>query len=374
MFAQGSLSYFTTAHDIKAGYQFDYAWNEVLYFSSSGMRAVYRTGVPDSVNTYNTPARSIPENIQQGLYIQDKWRPSRKLTINGGVRLDTNYGWTRALCQEATPFVEARCFDKMSGIPDWKAVSPRLSAVYDIAGDGRTALKFAANRYIIPVGSSVLDRVNPIFLANDTRPWRAQADCASVNNVGCDLNGDLLPQLNELGASSGFSFGNLNRYEPGYEWPWAREFSAEIQRQLPLNMVVSAGYTRRDKLGNLGSRNVAVPKETYIPLTVTEVNSGETVKVYNQAPALRGRQDFVWGNVEELNSTYNGTDITLDKRMSNGWMMTGGISIGETNGWVGQHRSQQSELARVQPRHRRQRHAVLVPAVRALRPAVRRFR
>ena len=142
------------------------------------MRADYRSGVPESVNTYNTPARSIPENIQQGLYIQDKWRPSRKLTINGGLRLDTNYGWTRALCQEATPFVAARCFDKMSGIPDWKSVSPRFSAVYDIAGDGRTALKFAANRYIIPVGSSVLDRVNPIFLANDTRPWRAQCRCA----------------------------------------------------------------------------------------------------------------------------------------------------------------------------------------------------
>ena len=335
VFLQGSLSYFTTAHDIKAGYQFDYAWNEVLYFSSSGMRAVYRTGVPDSVNTYNTPARSIPENIQQGLYIQDKWRPSRKLTINAGLRLDTNYGWTRALCQEATPFVQARCFDKMSGIPDWKAVSPRLSAVYDIAGDGRTALKFAANRYIIPVGSSVLDRVNPIFLANDTRPWRAQSACASLNNVGCDLNGDLLPQINELGASSGFSFGNLNRYEPGYEWPWAREFSAEIQRQLPLNMVVSAGYTRREKLGNLGSRNVAVPTDTYTKLTVTEVNSGQTVDVYNQAPALQGKQDFVWTNMSELNSTYNGTDITLDKRMSNGWMMTGGISIGETVGWVG---------------------------------------
>jgi hypothetical protein len=28
VFAQGSVSYFTTQHDIKAGYQFDYAWNE----------------------------------------------------------------------------------------------------------------------------------------------------------------------------------------------------------------------------------------------------------------------------------------------------------------------------------------------------------
>ena len=88
----------------------------------------------------------------------------------GGLRLDTNYGWTRALCQDATPFIAAQCFDKMSGVPDWKAVNPRLSAVYDIAGDGRTALKFSANRYIIQVGSSVLDRINPIFLASDSRP------------------------------------------------------------------------------------------------------------------------------------------------------------------------------------------------------------
>ena len=337
VFLQGSVSYFTTQHDIKAGYQFDYGWNEVLYFSSSGMRAVYRTGVPDSVNMYNTPARSIPENIQQGLYLQDKWRPSRKLTLNMGVRLDTNYGWQRAMCQEASPFIEARCFDKMSGVPDWKTVNPRFSAVYDIAGDGRTALKFAANRYIIPVGSSVLDRINPIFLASDTRQWRAQSACASLNpaNVGCDLNGDLLPQINELGPSTGFSSGAFNRYEAGYKWPYAQEFSAEIQRQLPYNMVVGAGFTRREKLGNFGSRNVAVPESTYQPLTVTEKNSGKTVTVYNQDINLRGRQDFVWTNAPEFDSTYNGTDITLDKRMSNGWMMTGGISIGKTTGWVG---------------------------------------
>lgn len=332
VFLQGGMSYFTPAHDIKAGYQFDYAWNEVLYFSSSGMRAVYRAGVPDSVNTYNTPARSIPENIQQGLYIQDKWRPGRKLTVNGGVRLDTNYGWMRALCQEKTPFVEARCFDTMSGIPDWKSVNPRLSVVYDIAGDGRTALKFAANRYIIPVGSGVLDRVNPIFIANDTRPWRDRSACASLNNIGCDLNGDRLPQINELGLSSGFNFGNFNRYAEGYKWPWAREYSVELQRQLPGNLVLSAGYTRREKRGNFGVRNMLVPTSAYIPINVTEANSGKAVTVYNRPAALRGVTDNLWTNAKELDSNYNGTDITLDKRMSNGWMMTGGISIGKNIG------------------------------------------
>ena len=100
-------------------------------------------------------------------------------------------------------------------------------------------------------------------------------------------------------------------------------------------MVVGLGYTHREKLGNFGSRNVAVPESTYQRLTVTERNSGKTVTVYNQDANLLGRQDFVFTNAPEFDSTYNGTDITLDKRMSNGWMMTGGISIGKTTGWVG---------------------------------------
>ena len=47
---------------------------------------------------------------------------------------------------------------------------------------------------------------------------------------------------------------------------------------------------------------------------------------------VRGRVDNVWDNYAELDSTYHGTDITLDKRMSNGWMMTGGVSIGKNTG------------------------------------------
>jgi hypothetical protein len=331
VFLQGSASYFTGAHDIKAGYQFDYAWNEVVYFSSSGMRAVYRAGVPDSVNTYNTPARSIPENIQQGYYLQDKWRPVQKLTLNLGVRLDMNYGWTRAMCQEATPFIEARCYDEINGVPDFSAINPRFSAVYDLAGNGRTALKVAANRYIIPLGSTVLNRINPISLASDTRAWTA---CGPGQASACDLNGDRLPQVNELGPSTGFNFGQFNRYAEGYGWPYALEYSAEIQRELQGNIVATVGYTRREKKGNFGVRNEAVPTSSYIPLTVTEVNSGRAVTVYNQAPALRGQRDMVWDNRPELDTIYQGADITLNRRFSDGWMMTGGLSVGRNTGFI----------------------------------------
>jgi hypothetical protein len=120
------------------------------------------------------------------------------------------------------------------------------------------------------------------------------------------LNGDLIPQLNELGASSGFTFGTTNRYDPNLKWPVSNEYSLEVQRQLFFNTVLTVGYTNRQTRRNIGFRNVAVPIDTYIPLQVTEANSGRLVTVYNQAPALRGKQDNLYFNTDTANSDYNG--------------------------------------------------------------------
>ena len=58
------------------------------------------------------------------------------------------------------------------GVPDLKSVMPRVSAVYDLAGDGRTALKFSANRYrVLTQLNGFIGRIVPIRLTNDTRTW-----------------------------------------------------------------------------------------------------------------------------------------------------------------------------------------------------------
>ena len=56
--------------------------------------------------------------------------------------------------------------------------------------------------------------------------------------------------------------------------------------------------------------------------------------VYNQSPALAGRNDTVWNNEEILDSNYNGGDITVNKRMSNGWSLMAGASYGKSIGEV----------------------------------------
>ena len=138
--------------------------------------------------------------------------------------------------------------------------------------------------------------------------------------------------MNELGPSNGFTFGTTNRYSPDLKWPVSNEYSAEIQRQLPGRVVLSVGFTRRETRRNIGFRNVAVPFDSYIRLQVTEATSGRAVTVYNQAPALRARVDNLYSNVSDADTDYNGADITVNRRMSNHWSLTGGASFGKTVG------------------------------------------
>jgi hypothetical protein len=319
-----SLSFIAGNHELKVGHQYI---NSVLnsYNIShshfpSGLRAVYRNGVPDSVNTYNTPTGSDRHYREHALFIQDAWRPTRKLVLNVGLRYEDEYEWINdgesPLCQEQTIFIAERCFGPVSGVPDLSGFAPRFSAIYDLFGNGRTALKFTANRYLI-TQMGLSGNVNPIRLASDTRPWN-------------DINGDRIPQLNELGASTGFSLGTSNRIDPDLKWPYTNELVAEVQQELPGAMVLSTGYYFRGHRDQIGQTNVAVPRDSYIPLTVTEVASGRQVTVYNQAPSLRGRFDVLFSNHDELDASFHGFDLTLQRRMRDGWMLMGSLSLGKS--------------------------------------------
>ncbi len=184
--------------------------------------------------------------------------------------------------------------------------------------------------------------------------------------------------MNELGPSNGFTFGQNNRYDADLQWPTSTEYSVEFQRQLPGNLVASVGYTHRLTRNNIAPRNVAVPTDTYIPLTVTEVNSGRQVTVYNQAPALRGKSDILWANAPELDTSFNGGDFTVNKRMSNHWSVTGGASFGKTLGDI--YPTTSAATADLNnpnfaypARALRQRRAVFVPRVRRLRVSLPDF-
>lgn len=344
--AHASISYFTGKHDIRAGYSIFVNGKPSAIWSTSAMRADYVNGQPNLVRTYNVAIYEVSQaydvqplftqgNREQGYYVQDKWTPTRKLVINYGLRFESNYGWQNETCQPVTVFfTTGRCFDAIKGAPDLKNVLPRFAVVYDLQGDGRTAVKFAANRYDQPIQMEFVGRLNPVGSTSDQRQWLPQSRCGEANVRGCDRNGDLVPQIDELGPSSGFALGSTARYADDLKYPVSNEYNVEVQRQLPGNMVLSVGYTHRQTRRNLGQRNMAVPENTYIPIQVADPVSGRTLTVYNQSPALAGRNDTLWNNEEMLNSNYNGGDITVNKRMSQGWSLMAGASFGESIGEV----------------------------------------
>jgi hypothetical protein len=115
---------------------------------------------------------------------------------------------------------------------------------------------------------------------------------------------------------------------------YANEANIEFQQQLWGGLVMSAGYFYHAVLRQIGSRNLAVPLASYVPIQVTETVTGRRVTVYNQDPATRGKFDVLFANEPELNQYFNGFDLTFNKRISNRWMITGGLSFGKNVGDV----------------------------------------
>jgi hypothetical protein len=317
--AHASVSYFTGQHDMKAGYQWDNGRYFAENFSMSGMRAVFRNGAPDSVNTYNTPVSRTAYVQDTAVFVQDKWSATRKLTINMGLRVEKFRGWQPEVCQVQTQFVAGQCFAPIEDVPNWLDPSPRFGAIYDIHGDGRAAIKVGVGRYNIGTATGHVDRVNPVDVTNDTRSWR-------------DDNGDRIPQLNELGPSTGFNFGTTNRYADDLKRPYSMEYFVEFDRQIARDTVAAIGFYYRTNERLIGNRNMAIPTSAYTPIEVTERTSGRQVTVYNLNPAYRGQFDVLWDNFSELDTAYKGVDLRIHKRLTNRWMLSASTSFGRNEG------------------------------------------
>ena len=324
---RSSMSFFKGAHDVKVGYEYVNAARISRVWSTSGLRAQFSNGVPASVNTYlvqvtnseTTYGADINELYrfradEHGFFVQDRFTPFRKLVLNMGLRYETSSSFQPATCRPDTQFLGGACFDKVTA-PSFKDISPRFNLVYDLSGNGRTALKFAANRYNQPINISIVERLNPVSIVSDQRSWS-------------DSNNDKIPQLNEIGPSPGYVFPGVNsRYEDGLKRPVSNEYTVEIQHQLPQNIVLSTGYTHKQTRRNIGQRNTAADLASWgSPITVTEPLSGEVVQVWRRGTSASANLFY---NSPESDTDYHGADITLNKRLSNRWSMMGGASWGK---------------------------------------------
>jgi hypothetical protein len=313
-----SLSYVTGAHNLKVGLQNRWGWLKDLRQNVNGdIIQEYSTGRPSTVSVLNTPLNNQTNlNADLGIYAQDTWTIHR-LSLSPGVRFDYFNSSVPEMSVPAGRFVPARTFGEIKNVPNWKNVSPRVGAAYDLFGTGKTAIKGNIGQYVQSEGTGFANTYNPQIFSTDRRTWS-------------DLNGDDIAQENEIGPPANLAFGirrNQNA-DPGIDRPYQIVGDIGVQHELITGLAVSVSYNRRSYSNTIWTDNLAIDPSDYTLMTVPDPRgNGQTLPIYNLNRAK-------FGLVNELDTNaintrvYNGLDVGFNWRMRAGATLYGGTSTG----------------------------------------------
>ncbi len=268
----------------------------------------------------NTPVNNEPGHDEFGAFIQDQWTIDR-LTISSGIRFDWFHPWVGEQVAPAGRWVPERRFPAINDLVSFNNISPRISATYDMFGDGRTAVKASFGQYIAIQGNTAADNYNPLGVVTNQRTWT-------------DRNGDDLAQDEEIGPSTVSNFGTrAPRFQsPDLGRPKNYEIAGSIQREIMPRMQVGVGFFRRTFLDIYAQDNTLVSASDYTPLQIADPRgNGESITIYNLAPAKLGQTNPVDYNSDVNREWWNGVEFSGNGRIGDTGRIFSGITMGATS-------------------------------------------
>jgi Carboxypeptidase regulatory-like domain/TonB-dependent Receptor Plug Domain len=315
-------------HEFKFGFDHAHApvENRVTRFDDVELTYNSATNQSQIATLFGTPFYSKSAVDVTALYAQDSYSINR-LTVTGGLRWERLEAYFPEQSSPPSSFFPelVRTFPEQRDVLLFHTVGPRLSATYDLMGNGRTALKFGAGRYyyIIPSGGGVLDTANPNGNYSQQFGWN-------------DANGDLRFQPGEQTGAPIITQVNLATVsiDPDYRRPYTDEYTAGVDHELMASVRFSAVYTYRREKYPQATANPANPFDTFLTTRpdagrdgVTGTADDGTFQFYNRNSAAN--LIFLTNDPTSL-QTYKGLEITINKRMSDRWQLLGGYTYSQT--------------------------------------------
>ena len=345
-----STTYVTGRHQFKAGMYMEESLPRETYSSRGDTPFTIRVtnGVVNQLTQYVSPTYGGEMKIRPdlSLFAQDQWTLGR-FTLNLGLRYQYHRVYAAAIDEPAGPLVDARSLPEVDCIPCWHDINPRTGIVWDMFGNGKTALKASFGRYVGLASYIWARQFSPqsATVSSTTRSWN-------------DANKDLVPDCNlrdplsngECGPMANKAFGGEQiRTTPDPDlitgWgkrPFSWNSSVSVDHQLTKGIGISAGYCHTVYGGFQTTRNTAVDPSDYDPyyfIAPVDPNlppsiSGQVITgLYDIRPEKYGSVNNVvtlaskYGKMTEI---YNGADVNFTARLPHSIMASGGFNIGNS--------------------------------------------
>ena len=347
---RAAVSYTTGAHAIKVGGNL---WHGGLTTigDSQGMGPYVLRLLNGGSNgvTYRVDPNSVETRFLKGdVFAQDQWTINR-LTVNYGLRLDTQDSGYPAQHEPATAYFAARDF-AAGTVMKWRDVSPRVGVAYDLFGNGKTAVKASWSRYVEWDATALANSANPAQTSggNLQRTWNDNLVCPTC------IPGDYVPQGDptnplangEIGVSPNAKWGTPvlpSRYDPAWSQGWGQrgynwERSVSVQQELRSNVSVNVGYFYRTygnfsitdnagtTAGDYDSFCITGPSDPRLPTSGAQRICG-LYDVKSSAVSLLDNVRTSANNYGDIHQNYKGFDLTMNMRLSKA-LLQGGLNTG----------------------------------------------
>jgi hypothetical protein len=354
-----------------ANFLYPYRWSQdVSYLQKTyGDTGLLFYNYHDTIN----PTLTVRTADSIGLFMDDQWTPTRRLTVNLGLRFDgmtTRYGvgevyaFANSPAQINDPPPVLRNRAASGTIFDFKTIAPRIGLSYMLTPDGKTVARAAYGRYYMPLSVEFLRRFGPDMpaLNRETQmflvgPWDT-----------VDTNGDGMIDSDEARKAAERVHGltpisqttrtidpswSLN-VAPNVKDQHTDQFTFNVERELAKNFSVSASYIYKhtaDIFANIPINRVTGQEWEYerVPFVTT---AGQTVMLYSVVPrdyngdGVIDGADVQW--VHDHNSSrvqnmptydgiapkrdYHGLQLVFNKRFSGRWQALASFLYSRSSG------------------------------------------
>jgi hypothetical protein len=323
-------------HNLKVGY--GALWEGAPYDRSAGYSGNINTiwtnnfTTPLFIETMDTPFRMENRSMQHSVFANDSWQYKR-LTFTYGLRYDAfQPSYPDQGKPAAGPYqqkLEVKAFKF-----HWQdAFQPRTSLIFDVFGNGKTAIKLAFGRYVYNAGS----------ITNAASTMAGQVNPMALTTIRYNWDGTLPPVWTPDPSKIVSVTGGVNRrLDPKLELPYTVEYMGGIDQEIMKDMTARFTFVRKFERNRYQLLNTAIPISVYnIPVSfrdngrdgLANTADDQLLTLFSRPTSYNGLRDDLLTNDPANSSSFTTFDFEVVKRFSRKWQMVTGFDVNQYKTW-----------------------------------------